>query len=182
MKVSLKKYLPCCCFPELFSQRLVTVMRQSFYCLKFVLFLVLTPSLLLAQRPSFTLNHSSVETFDYAVITVNIPPVKSANAGQDVLVTGMFISPTNDTSRVDGFRDSADGSVHRIRFMPLKPGAYRFMVKSYAVYRRQIKNVLTTGRAQTGSYFGTFTATAEKRRGTLTIDSKQRYSVRPSDF
>jgi Domain of unknown function (DUF5060) len=165
-----------------FSQRLIIVMRQSFCCLNLVLLLVLTPSFLLAQRPSFTLNHSSVETFDYAVITVNMPPAKSARPGEDVLITGMFISPTNDTSRVDGFCDSPDGSLHRIRFMPIKPGDYRFMIKSYAVYRRQIKNVLTTGRAQTGSYFGAFTATAEKRRGTLTIDSQQRYSIRPTDF
>ncbi|MBC3784920.1 DUF5060 domain-containing protein [Spirosoma utsteinense] len=154
-------------------------MRQSFCCLRFILLLAATPTLLLAQRPSFTLNHNAVETFDYAVITVNMPPAKSGNPVEDVLITGMFISQTNDTSRVDGYCDSSDGSIHRIRFMPIKPGAYRFAVKSYAIYRRQIKNVLTTGRAQTGSYFGTFTATAEKRRGTLTIDSKQRYSIRP---
>lgn len=157
-------------------------MHQSCCYLKLILLFVFTPSLLLGQRPSFTLNHNSVETFDYAVVTVTMPAVKSARPAEDILITGMFISPTNDTSRIDGFCDSSDGSIHRIRFMPTKPGAYRFMVKSYAVYRRQIKNVLTTGRAQTGSYFGAFTATAEKRRGTTTTDSKQRYSIRPMDF
>lgn len=140
---------------------------------------LLAPTLLLAQRPSFTLNHDHIETFDYAEITVRMPPVKSIN---DVLITGMFISPANDTTRIDGFCDSPDGSLHRIRFMPVRTGSYRFTIKSYAVYRRQIKNVLTTGMAQTGSYFGMFTATADKRKGMIQSDQQQRYSVRPPSF
>lgn len=138
---------------------------------------LLAPTLLLAQRPSFTLNHDRVETFDYAEITVRMPPVKSIN---DVLITGMFIGQANDTIRIDGFCDSPDGSLHRVRFMPVKAGPYRFTIKSYAVYRRQIKNVLTTGMAQTGSYFGMFTATTDKNKGVIPSDQRQRYIIRPT--
>lgn len=140
---------------------------------------LLAPTLLLAQRPSFTLNHDRIETSDYAEITVRMPPVKSVN---DVLITGLFIGPTNDTTRIDGFCDSPDGSLHRIRFRPVKTGSYRFTIKSYAVYRRQIKNVLTTGMAQTGSYFGMFTATADRQKGMIGTDQQQRYRVRSATF
>lgn len=131
--------------------------------MKFIVLLLFLPTLLLAQRPSFTLNRDRVETYNYAEITLSLPSVKSENLCTDVLLTGVFISQTNDTTRAEGFCDAPDGSTHRIRFMPVKPGTYRFTVKSYAIRRRQIKNVLTTGRAQTGSYSGTFTATTANR-------------------
>lgn len=127
--------------------------------MKFIAFLLLAPTLLFAQRPSFTLNQDRVETNEYAEITLHLPPVKSENPCMSVLLTGLFISPTNDTTRAEGFCDALTGSTHRIRFAPTTPGTYRFIVKSYSIHRRRIKNVLTTGRAQTGSYSGTLTAT-----------------------
>lgn len=134
-------------------------MENLFYSVKFIAFLLLVPAPLLAQRPSFTLNHDRVETNEYAEITLHLPAVKSEDPCVNVLLTGLFISPTNDTVRVQGSCDAPTGNTHRIRFMPTTPGTYRFIVKSYAIRRRQIKNVLTTGRAQTGSYSGTITAT-----------------------
>ncbi|WP_080237362.1 DUF5060 domain-containing protein [Spirosoma rigui] len=154
-------------------------MKQFSFRLNVTGLFLLAPTLLLAQRPSFTLNHDRIETFDYAEITVRMPPVKSIN---DVLITGLFIGPANDTTRIDGFCDSPDGSLHRIRFMPVKTGSYRFAIKSYAIYRRQIKNVLTTGMAQTGSYFGMFTATADKHKGMIGTDQQHRYRVRSAAF
>ena len=127
--------------------------------MKFIAFLFLVPTLLFAQRPSFTLNHDHVEANEYAEITLHLPSVKSEDPCVSVLLTGLFISPTNDTTRVEGFCDAVTGSIHRIRFVPTIPGTYRFIVKSYSIHRRRIKNVLTTGRAQTGSYSGTLTAT-----------------------
>ena len=126
--------------------------------MKFVALLLFTPAFLFAQPPLFTLNHDRIETHNYAEITLRLPPFETKNPSADVLLTGMFISQTNDTTHVEGFCDAPDGSRHRIRFMPVKPGIYRFTIKSYTIRRRQIKNVLTTGRAQTGSYKGTFTA------------------------
>jgi hypothetical protein len=131
--------------------------------LKLIVFLVFAPTLLSAQRPSFTLEHKRVAIYAQAEITLRLPPVKSAYPCANVRLTGTFISPSNDTMQAEGFCDSPDGSTYRIRFMPTKPGTYRFTIKSYAVHRRQIKNVLTTGMAQTGSYSGTLTATASSR-------------------
>ena len=130
----------------------------------FVTFLLLVPTLVLAQRPSFTLNRDRVETYDYVEITLRLPEVKSESRCTDVLLTGLFISQTKDTTRAEGFCDAPDGSTHRVRFVPTQPGTYRFIVKSYAIRRRQIKNVLTTGRAQTGSYSGTFIAATGTRK------------------
>lgn len=127
-----------------------------------LLLLFLAPTLLLAQRPSFSLNRDKIETYNYAEITLSLPPVKSENPFTDVLLTGLFISQTNDTTQIEGFCDAPDGSTYRIRFMPTQPGTYRFTVKSYAIRRRRVRNVLTTGRAQTGSFSGTLTATAGK--------------------
>lgn len=127
--------------------------------------LLFTPTFLLAQRPLFTLNHDRIEMRGYAEITLHLPPVKSENPCTDVLLTGLFVSQTNDTTRVNGFCDAPDGSMYRIRFTPAKPGTYRFIVKSYAVRRRRIKNVLTTGHAQTGSYSGTLTAADNQKSG-----------------
>lgn len=127
--------------------------------MKLIALLLLVPTLLLAQRPSFTLSRDKIELPDYAEITLDLPPVKSGNPFTDVLLTGVFVGPANDTTRVEGFCDTPDGSKHRIRFRPTKPGMYRFTVKSYAIRRRQINHVLTTGRAQTGSYSGLFVST-----------------------
>ena len=127
--------------------------------MRLIAFLLLSPTFLLAQRPLFTLNHDRIETRGYAEITLHLPPTESKNPCTDVLLTGLFVSQTNDSTRVNGFCDAPDGSTYRIRFTPAKSGTYRFIVKSYAVRRRRIKNVLTTGHAQTGSYSGTVTAT-----------------------
>src|ERR1035437_2978643 len=60
---------------------------------------------------------------------------------------------------VDGFCDSADGSVFRVRFMPWAPGDYRYSVS----YRQ-------TGFEKTQS--GTFRATDGRRRGPIRVDPR----------
>ena len=142
------------------------------FCLKTFLLLLIAPTLLFAQRPSFTLNRSQVDTYDYVEVTLNLPSVKTENPFTDVLLTGAFVSSANDTTKVEGFCDTPDGSIYRLRFMPVKPGTYRFTVKSYEIRRRKIRNVLTTGRAQTGSFSGTITATSGKRKGMVRVDKK----------
>jgi hypothetical protein len=58
---------------------------------------------------------------------------------------------------VEGFCDSSDGSVYRIRFMRSKPGQYHFQVK-YQV------------GAQAETYEGTFLAEDMKRKGVVRVD------------
>ena len=64
--------------------------------------------------------------------------------------------------KVDGFCDSADGTLFRIRFMPSKPGDYAYSVK-YA------------DKGFEKSYEGTFHATAGGRRGPIRVDPEHRW-------
>ena len=148
--------------------------------MKRIVFLLLIPTLMFAQRPTFTLNQDHIKTFNYAEITVHLPPSGSVNPCLDVPLTGTFTSQMNESTSAEGFCDSSDGSTYRIRFMPTKPGTYRFTIKSYAIRRRQMKNVLTTGLAQTGSYTGTITATNGKRVQPVTpVSSTHTQAVLP---
>jgi hypothetical protein len=58
---------------------------------------------------------------------------------------------------VDGFCDSPDGSLYRVRFMPSKIGSYIF-------------HVTVKAGQQTDNYSGTFTATDQHLRGPLRVD------------
>ena len=73
-------------------------------------------------------------------------------------LTGSFgKADATDRVPVDGFCDSPDGSVFRIRFMPFSAGEYAFSV----TYRQ--------GGFEK-AYAGRFQATAGRRRGPLRVD------------
>ena len=72
-------------------------------------------------------------------------------------MSGWFAKEGRERVALDGFCDSPDGSLFRIRFMPSAPGEYK-----YAVTYRQGE----FERTQSGS----FTATASRRRGPLRVD------------
>ena len=126
--------------------------------------LILSSFELLGQRPTFTLNRDRIDTYDFAEITLRLPSFKSSNPFTDAPLSGVFISQANDTTRVEGFCDALDGSLHRIRFMPIKPGTYRFSL---------------TGRYQGKplTYNGSFTATDAGRKGMVRVDKQH-----PSHF
>lgn len=50
------------------------------------------------------------------------------NPFSDVVISGLFIGPNNDTTVVAGFCDRQDGSVYRIRFMPRSTGVYQYTI------------------------------------------------------
>ena len=74
-------------------------------------------------------------------------------------VTGRFQAENGPPLKVEGFCDSMDGSLYRIRFMPTKPGQY-----SYTVEYRQ--------GDQRQTHSGKFTARDGKRRGLVRIDKE----------
>jgi hypothetical protein len=74
-----------------------------------------------------------------------------------VAVTGQFTREGGDPVKVEGFCDTADGKVYRIRFMPSKAGKH-----TYSVTFRQDDFTKT--------HEGTFEAKAGKRRGVLRVD------------
>src|SRR5215831_3577809 len=88
-----------------------------------------TPALL--PEMSFSQSSDVVDVFGFVEIAITIPKPTTQNPFTDVFVTGHFgTSQTggSDFLSVDGFCDSPDGSVFRIRFMPMKRGDYSYSV------------------------------------------------------
>ncbi|MGE5645840.1 MAG: DUF4038 domain-containing protein [Acidobacteriota bacterium] len=107
---------------------------------------------------SFAQSAPAVEAYDFVEVTVNVSAPDAANPFTDAVLTGTFgKAGAGERRHVDGFCDSADGSVFRIRFMPSSPGDY-----TYSITYRQ--------GAFEKSYEGTFRATAGGRRGPIRVD------------
>ncbi|WP_158750245.1 DUF4038 domain-containing protein [Acidobacterium sp. S8] len=109
---------------------------------------------------SFTQSSLTVEAYDFVEVTANVSRPRAANPFTDASLHGWFEAA--DGSRrwnVEGFCDSENGSLFRIRFMPPKAGTYRYFIE----YRQ--------GRTHREST-GTFTAVDGHRRGPIRVDSK----------
>jgi len=128
--------------------------------LRFAL-LALTLGLAVTAAPggvTFSQSAKSVETYDYVEVTLNINAPDAANPFTDATLSGWFAKAGgSERATVDGFSDSPDGAVFRIRFMPSSPGQY-----SYSVVYRQ--------RGFEKRQEGTFEATPGKRRGPIRVD------------
>ena len=79
---------------------------------------------------SFSQSAQSIESYDDVEVTANVSWPHARNPFTDSSFTGWFES-ADGTRRlqVEGFCDSDDGSVFRIRFMPSAPGTYRYSVE-----------------------------------------------------
>jgi hypothetical protein len=120
----------------------------------------LTPSLLLADpsQVSFSSVPAQVERFDYAEITAAVQAPGGRDPFTEASLTGTL--ETADGSRhwnVEGFADSEDGSIFRIRFMPVAAADYRYTV----TFRQGNFQKTATG---------TFRAVEAHRRGLLGVD------------
>ena len=113
------------------------------------------------QRPeaqvTFEPSGASVNCYDYLEVTLNVASPTVANPFTDVLVEGAFGLAGEKPLPVDGFCDSADGHLFRIRFMPAKPGQYQYVVKYRAGGFEAVHN-------------GTFTAEDTQRKGLVRVD------------
>jgi Protein of unknown function (DUF4038)/Domain of unknown function (DUF5060) len=123
------------------------------------------PALLAAPR-GITFSHppASIEAYDFVDIAIHIDAPDAANPFTDAAVRGWF-EKTGAAQRtdVDGFCDSPDGSLFRIRFMPSAAGDY-----TYSITYRQ------GGFEKTGT--GTFRAVDGHRRGPIRVDPKYPWS------
>ncbi|MHB1673674.1 MAG: DUF5060 domain-containing protein [Acidobacteriaceae bacterium] len=73
------------------------------------------------------------KSYDFVEITANIASPDAANPFEDATLTGSFEAMDGSGHwNVNGFCDSMDGSVFRIRFMPPRAGDYKYSV----VYRQ----------------------------------------------
>ena len=121
----------------------------------------LAPVMAAAPREvSFSQPAGSVEAYDFAEVTVNVSGPDVRNPFIDATLRGTFAKTGGSAkTSVEGFCDSADGSVFRIRFMPSSPGDYMYSI----TYQQG-------GFEKTTS--GTFRATDGHRRGPLRVDPK----------
>jgi uncharacterized protein DUF5060 len=79
---------------------------------------------------SFSQPAASVEAYDFVEVTVNVAGPDARNPFIDATLTGAFGKAGGSAkTQVEGFCDSADGSVFRIRFMPSSPGDYTYTIK-----------------------------------------------------
>src|SRR5215472_12359387 len=121
---------------------------------------MLLPALWAAPKEvSFTQPAGAVEAYDFLEVTANVAGADAGNPFLDATLRGSFAKSGGGQKEVEGFCDSPDGSVFRIRFMPSAPGEY-----SYSVVYKQ--------GAFEKTHTGTFRATDGHRRGPLRVDPK----------
>ena len=113
---------------------------------------------------TFHQSATRVDAWDYIEVTALITRPAAANPFTQVEFTGEVQSGTAALVKVDGFCDSTDGSLFRIRFMPVRPGPH-----SYNVTLRQ--------GDFTETHTGTFTARPGKHPGLVQVDREH-----PSHF
>jgi hypothetical protein len=103
-----------------------------------------------------------VEAYDFVEVTLTLTAAPEGNPFTGAEFAGWFAPEGGERLAVDGFCDSDDGRTFRIRFLPTRPGEYRYGV----TYRRG---------ETTLSHEGTFTAREGKRKGLVRIDKNHPY-------
>jgi hypothetical protein len=107
---------------------------------------------------AFAPSPSSVEAYDFLEVVINVGTPDAGNPFTDVTVSGNFSEASGAKQwRVDGFCDSLDGSLYRIRFVPPAAGDYR-----YSVTFRQ--------GAFEKDFGGSFHAAGSHRNGPIRVD------------
>ena len=112
---------------------------------------------------SFHQSASTTDAYDIVEITATVGPPHASNCFTDATLEGMFYKAAGNRQwRVEGFCDSSDGSVFRIRFMPPEAGDYRYVVDFRQGAFQRTSN-------------GTFWAIDGRRRGPIRIDPGNRW-------
>jgi len=110
-------------------------------------------------RVEFAASADTVACYEFVEVGLNVAQSGAKNPFTDITVDGNFSLKGEKPLAVDGFCDSADGSVFRIRFMPSKPGQYDYTVK----YREGAFEKV---------FQGSFQATDEKKKGVVRVDAE----------
>jgi hypothetical protein len=109
-------------------------------------------------RIEFQSTSETVDCYDFAEAALTLQRPVPGNPFRDVIVSGTFREAhAGDEIPVDGFCDSTDGTVYRIRFMPTRPGFYTYVV------------TFQEGKWMK-SFSGSFQAVDAKRRGLVRVD------------
>jgi hypothetical protein len=111
-----------------------------------------------AQKVELSVTKAKVEVFDFQEFVLKIKnPDAKQNPFKESQPWAIFNLENKDSLRVEGFCDSADGSVFRLRFMPKTSGKY-----SYKLYFLQRKKM--------HSFEGSFEVISSSRKGILRLD------------
>ena len=121
-----------------------------------------------AAGPHVTLigpNPEAPPQFHMSEFVLNVDHPIAENPFTDVVVYGVFTSTSGTPIRVNGFADSEDGSLFRLRFTPLESGSY-----DYAITYRD--------PALTEQFIGRFNAPPAETGGFVRPDPAHPYSFR----
>jgi len=111
----------------------------------------------------FSQSTQNLEAFDFVEISAQVSAPYPSNPFTDGSIRGTFTTATGKQQwNVEGFCDSQDGSLYRLRFMPPAPGDYIYSVE----YRQ--------GWSKKNSR-GTFQVRDGHRRGLVRIDPQNRW-------
>jgi hypothetical protein len=108
---------------------------------------------------TFTQSAKSVDRYDFVEITLRLEAPAPGNPFTDAAFAGEFTPGGGTPVKVDGFCDSDDGSIFRIRFMPSQAGKHDYTV----LYRR--------GGVEE-RHTGSFTARQGRRKGLVRVDKE----------
>jgi hypothetical protein len=108
---------------------------------------------------AFTQSAPEVGAYDFLDVVVRVGRPRPDNPFTDAVVRGWFETADGKTRwNVDGFCDSPDGSVFRVRFTPPAKGEYRYSVQFRSSDRSR-------------SFEGRFRATDNRIEGPVRVDS-----------
>jgi len=111
---------------------------------------------------AFTRSTDELEAYDFIELTAQVSSPHAANPFTDASLSGVFRNGGDASWSVEGFCDSEEGGVYRLRFMPSAPGDY-----SYTIWFRQ--------NGWTRSSSGAFHVRAGSRRGPIRVDAEHRW-------
>jgi Protein of unknown function (DUF4038)/Domain of unknown function (DUF5060)/Putative collagen-binding domain of a collagenase len=109
------------------------------------------------QSVSFHPSADRVEMYDFLEIAIQVPAPFRGNPFTQVAVRGRFERQGDKPVDVEGFCDSADGRLFKIRYLPARPGHYQYTI-TYRQPGLELKQE------------GSFEAAASKRRGIVRVD------------
>jgi hypothetical protein len=108
----------------------------------------------------FSQSVDSIEVYDFLEVQIAVASPTTKNPFTEVFVTGkMEKNDHAENFAVEGFCDSPDGTIFRVRFMPLEAGEYGYTV---TYWQDNLQRV----------YSGKFKAVNGMRRGMIDVDSE----------
>lgn len=131
----------------------------------FLLLLCMTTQVLASQNPQNrhqVVRTKNVEVYDFIELHYFSKSPVNYNPFTEVSIAGEFTHQSGELMKVEGFCDSQDGRLHKIRFMPTKPGRYTYQVTISKKGKKEM-------------YKGNFQAVKSGRRGPLRVDEENHW-------